>query len=282
MDEHIPGTLKPDEIRRYYRGAAWERVRDVAIPALEAAEAAGCWQKGDSRPTHAALNKTSRREIKLAIVGAKACAGDSIAVEYGQVLRADLMLVHARGALERSNASPDASHLPILEYARWCEAFAPIATLVKRLDATRPKPEFVVGEISPTIWRNAAGQMGLDFSSVRVPDMRWRKIEVKDERGRPEFHWFLEILWPKATLHNKSRFAWGSKAGNDQCHACGHAIKNPRNWVPLLADSSAGLVSLWVGRDCAEKFFGIVASGEADNLKAVKAEHEPVTGKETK
>lgn len=44
----------------------------------------------------------------------------------------------------------------------------------------------------------------------------------------------------------------------------GHAIKDPFNWVPLLAYNHKKTPhALWVGRDCAEKLFGCEVEGDA-------------------
>jgi hypothetical protein len=70
------------------------------------------------------------------------------------------------------------------------------------------------------------------------------------------------VDWPDGTLHNKSHFNYS--ANNQQCQACGHAIQNPFNWVPILAFNTTKVPhSLWVGRDCASKLFGCKVEGDA-------------------
>lgn len=54
-----------------------------------------------------------------------------------------------------------------------------------------------------------------------------------------------------------------TSASRHQCQACGHAIKNVFNWVPLVVDSAAGVPhAMWVGKDCAQTLFGVTVKGE--------------------
>ena len=82
------------------------------------------------------------------------------------------------------------------------------------------------------------------------------------------------IDWPDGTLHFRSKFL--RSENHELCQACGHAIKDPFNWVPILAYGTEPLehqligvpaksvpYSLWVGRDCAHKLFGCEAEGDA-------------------
>jgi hypothetical protein len=66
------------------------------------------------------------------------------------------------------------------------------------------------------------------------------------------------MLWPEGTTHRESRYAHGSS----NCHACGHQIRSPYNWVPLVAQTATGPVSLWVGRDCARNLFQAEVTGD--------------------
>lgn len=147
-----------------------------------------------------------------------------------------------------------------VETARgWAKDFLPVAELVKELDAARPKPAYVFKTVSPTVFANVGTQMGLQFESVRAPEVVWVKEFVLGK-----MMWVPEIKWPEGTLHNTSKFAWGSKAGNSQCEACGHAIRRNDNWVPLLLDSVGNPpTALWVGKDCAKTLFGCVIQGTA-------------------
>jgi hypothetical protein len=71
------------------------------------------------------------------------------------------------------------------------------------------------------------------------------------------------VVWPEGTEHACSRFA--ASGSQNQCHACGHAIRNAFNWVPLVVENAEGVPhALWVGRDCAENLFGIKATGELE------------------
>jgi len=143
--------------------------------------------------------------------------------------------------------------------ARWVRAFAPVARLVQRLDASRPRPSYAFAEISPTVFRNVGQAMGLSFESVRAPDVRWEPV-VGDDGSISG--WAGVIVWPEGTRHGLSKFGI-SASGLDQCQACGHAIRDGSNWAPLVLDGASGPASLWVGRDCARRLFGCRFLGEA-------------------
>lgn len=260
---------KYDAILPFYRNKFLAIIQHEILPILERAERDGFWGKGESRKVKAALNKTDRRETASAVAGAKIAYVERryacIDVEHGRFEHAPKYLPHAR---TMTGLGRDAN-----EFLAWCEAFAPIAELVERLDKARPLPAYVFAEVSPTVFANVREAMGIDFSSVRQPDIVWHKVEYAGVDGKPRVMHVAEILWPEGTRHNVSRFSFGSKAGNDQCQACGHAIRT-RNWVPLVADTVDGPVSLWVGRDCARTFFGAAVTGEAEFKKP-----ESVVGK---
>lgn len=249
-------------ILRYYKNTALQTVRDVTLPALYECERLGHWPKGTSRRVRATLNKTHGDLTGEAKSGAIMCHGDPIAIEYGQFERAPKMLAQA-APIDRANAHPH-----VLAYLTWCELFAPVATLVHTLDAERPKPEYVIKQISPTIYANVAEQMGLDFSTVEIPPIKWVK-EKTIVGGKEVTMWIGYPQWPEGTRHNRSRYHW-SAAGNEQCQACGHAIKSGK-FVPLVLRSNDGPRSLWTGRDCAEHFFGCKVTGESNGQFKIDA-----------
>jgi hypothetical protein len=157
---------------------------------------------------------------------------------------------------------------------QWANDFLPIVELIRLLNSRRPKPTYAFGTLSPTVVENVNKNLKICLTNITVPEMKgeWRKVQ-RPIKGRPgKFEevevYFIEPVWPEGTKHCVSRFSYGSKAGNSQCEACGHAIKNPWNWVPLLGTTPTGPVSLWVGHDCAENFFGCkVLDGEAEFLR---------------
>jgi len=145
------------------------------------------------------------------------------------------------------------------EVMRYQLAFAPVARLMAILDDTRPKPTFTTLGVSPTITTTLA-DMGVSLlpGTVRLCPLEWRQIEVTRAGGVKVKTWIAISLWPANTVHGRSRFSTA-----DHCEACGHRIKNPFNWVPLLLDDAAGVPhSLMVGKDCAASVFGIKLTGE--------------------
>jgi hypothetical protein len=273
-----PSDLDLDRILPWYSGRALEVMRDRILPILREAREIGCWPRGGSRGVRAALNKQTvaarwGRDHEGAMRSVRA-PGDldggrgedgfylahamrfgSFALAPGNLALAARLLPHAGGS----------SHL-VGEAARWAADFAPIARLVELLDSRRPRPTIVVGTLSPLVLRNVGTAIGVDLASIRCPEIEyeWKEIEIS-VRGVSKIIRVCEgrILWPDGTRHGLSRFGSGN-----QCHACGHRISNPFNWVPLVADAThpamgPGPASLWVGRDCAKRLFNCDASGDA-------------------
>ena len=103
----------------------------------------------------------------------------------------------------------------------------------------------------------------LNIGTIRTPPIEWRVVERRTKDGKPFLVKIGFIAWPRGTVHNASRYAGTDR--NVQCQACGHAIRNPWNWVPLLLDNDEGIpYSLWVGRDCAETLFGVRVKGDLE------------------
>lgn len=162
--------------------------------------------------------------------------------------------------------------------------FAAIARLTNRLDATRPKPVFTVLGASPTVTRTLDG-LGINsgaFAKVELCPIRWETVERTrghDKRcvagacvqgcsnGKKCWVQVGYLEWPDGTQHECSRFA-DSNTGRgrfQQCHACGHGIRNAFNWVPLLVTNALDQkYSLWVGTDCSRTLFGIKVTGEVE------------------
>ncbi len=118
------------------------------------------------------------------------------------------------------------------------------------LDAQRPKPTFTLLGVSPTITAtlSAMGFTGAADAWVETPKLI---VERTDDGG-----WRVRLVWPEGTVFNTSRFA----LSGDHCHACGHRIKNPYNWVPAVVMATGQAPrAVWVGHDCAESVFGVKA-----------------------
>jgi hypothetical protein len=276
-----------ESTRRPGEGKALERVRQI-LPAIAEAELVGAWPPKLSRTARAVLSKqpvaeafARANERDRTYVGTRASDVGLLedvndvrgamsheaklrgwklvfAMMFGRfweapqlVTLAEALVPHVRNAAERV----------ALERARqWAIDFTPLAHLVTQLDATRPKPNYEFGEISAAVRANVQDAMGLLFETVRVPEIRWSKVQI-EVKGQLVWTWVGQVLWPEGTRHGASKFSV-SAAGADQCQACGHAIRDNGNWCPLVLDGPGGPASLWVGRDCARHLFGCRVGGE--------------------
>jgi hypothetical protein len=151
-------------------------------------------------------------------------------------------------------ARNEAERKAITTARQWAADFAPVADLVARLDITRPKPVYTFKTLSAGVLANISAAIGIDIKSIREPEVRWDQVEMTI-KGKKILMWIGTIIWPDGTRHNVSKFNVSKGGGNNQCQACGHAIKS-NNWVPLIGDTKKSPVSLWVGRDCASNLFG--------------------------
>lgn len=174
-------------------------------------------------------------------------------------------------------ATPPAHRDALASVLDWANDWAPIADAVALLDSRRPKPVIVLGTLSRTVVANLSAAVGLDLATVVVPPMHGEWCEVICQRkgaraGEMETVkiWHVEIEWPPGTRQHASKFGT-SRAGNPQCEACGHAIRDVFNWCPLLAYTTDGTpCALWTGKDCACKLLGsdVVDSGQAIYVRA--------------
>lgn len=298
--------INRDAVLAWFRGKARDNATK-ALNLLAESERQGFWIKGASRKVRASLNKQALAVDFMHERGAYAThdrwyretgnppAGGAIqhlrlksdermslgsgysvssAMEFGQVdkaarLRATVQsLIAEHGKDDRETAS-------MLRTAkRWVETFAPVAELMAELDELRPKPEYVIAKMSPTVYKTMkeAG-LDFDFTSVEIPKTEWKLVEVV-VKGEKVKVWFGYIIWPDGTVHDTSRFATRehavkSRAQYDQCHACGHGIPSG-NFIPLILRDGGVPHALWVGRDCAETVFGVKVSAEAKFEREMK------------
>jgi hypothetical protein len=281
-------SLDASSICSWYTGKALAAMRDFALPALVRAERDGLWPPGASRRVRAALSKQSvatrfarandRREHAD---GDEGLLGDVADVRGRSYHAAEVKSWHVVFAMEfgrfqdapralalcgelAAHCACDAERAALETARRWAADFAPVADLVARLDAARPRPSYVFKAISPTVFANVGRAMGLAFESVRSPEVTWELVEATIG-GQVVKRWIGRVLWPEGTAHGRSRFRV-SEAGNSQCEACGHAIRSGL-FVPLLLDGGGVPHSLWVGRDCARNLFGCVVKGDARFLR---------------
>ncbi len=272
---------------RWYTGKALTVARDYVLPTLAEAETLGYWPPGASRKVTAALNKCNvahkfakandRRDHRDGDAGLLGDVFDVRGDSYYKATVRSNPLVHAMMFGSTSHAPAclvladalftfcvnDAERAALATARTWAADFAPVAELMARLDATRPKPVYVFATLSPTVLKNVNAAMGLNLTTVRSPEIIYVKVENLAEDGTKFWVWEPEIVWPEGTVHNTSKFAYGTDR-NNTCHACGHAIKNAFNWVPLLADAGTEPRSLWVGKDCARNLFGCKVTSEVE------------------
>lgn len=294
--------MNMNNITRWYSGKAKTVIETYVLPGLAEAAALGCWPPNMSRKVCAALNKMnvaakfakSNERREYGSIGAisddkrlnpKSGLLDDVkdirgeddykaklrgwslthAMKYGSFGSAP-KLVEVADKLA-AYCITDTERAALATAKTWAEDFTPVAELVARLDATRPKPVILLATLSPTVLTNLSKEMAVDFTTLECPEIVCNKVETVDAKGNLVIEWETEIIWPEGTVHNRSRFAYGTNR-NHTCHACGHAIKNSYNWVPLVGKTAEGYASLWVGKDCAKNLFGCKVTGETDWSKA--------------
>lgn len=268
--------MRFDSLLEWFSGKSREAIVTFTIPALIESAEQGYWKKGVAVKVRASLNKQNvaatwsrmvEKNLKIVNNYIHPLHEGLVNMRYGAYGQAPRMLIqeslsklHAKSYfLSQRGATQDVGK--VIE--SWARANAEVAELVELLDSRRPKPVIVMKTLSPTVAQNITSHIGIDVTTVQYPESHgeWRQVE---HRGKKCHVYVVTIDWPEGTLHGKSRFI--TNRNHSQCQACGHAIKDPYNWVPLLAyghGEGASPYSLWVGRDCAEKLFGCEVEGDA-------------------
>ncbi len=267
--------MRFENILEWFSGKSLEAVVTFAVPALVESEELGYWKKGVARKVRATLNKQNvaarwAREVEreLDVDHGHPLRDGLVNMRFGAFAHAQRLLTEA--ALEKLHREPHlltrkgVTQQVDVTIERWARANAEVAALIETLDARRPRPVVVMKTLSPTVARTVGEHIGIDFSTIQLPPMHGEWVEF-EYKGRKCLVYEVVIDWPEGTLHGKSRFH--HSGNNQQCQACGHAIQDPLNWVPLLAHGHARAArvpySLWVGRDCARKLFGCEVDGDA-------------------
>lgn len=259
-----------------FSGKARDTIVNFTIPALVESDLLGFWKKGVSRTVHATLNKQNvaakwARDVRKALFvdyshpfynGLTDMIYGSFGAAPKLLTEEALGKLHAETYLFTPKKKGAAAQNVGETIERWARANAEVAELVALLDSRRPKPTVVMKTLSPTVAQNVSARIGLDVSTIQSPPMHGEWVEVT-RKGQTMKVWQVVIDWPEGTKHCKSRFL-GSDAGNQQCEACGHAIQDAYNWVPILSyDAGKTPYSLWTGKDCARKLFGCEIEGDA-------------------
>lgn len=266
--------MRFEGLLEWFSGKARDTIVNFTIPAIVESETLGYWKKGVSRTVHATLNKQNvaakwAREVEKELhvdyshplyeglsnmrYGSYGSAPKMLTTEGLARLHGQQYFLVKRGTSQNVNA--------VIE--RWARANAEISALIDTLDERRPKAVVVMKTLSPTVAQTISSHIGIDVTTIQSPPRHgeWVEFMYKGKKCRV---WEVVIDWPEGTQHNRSRFF---HSGNHmQCQACGHAIQNPFNWVPILAyghGETPSPYSLWVGRDCAEKLFGCEVDGDA-------------------
>lgn len=239
-------------ILKWFSGTALVKAKD-ALELVDASVAHGSWLPGASRRVWAALKpNVAKKNLKVSSAYDAPAAEGAIrfAIDYGSFGRL--------AALSLQDATRDLND----DALEFFIDFRPLIDTLTTLDATRPVPVFTKLGASPTVTAELERQGAV---SVEVAEIVYERHEGIDKKTGKKFYYVVaKIIWPEGCQHNTSRYAYGT-AHNFQCHACGHAIRNNCNWVPLvLTDKAGGKKSLWVGRDCAETLFGVKLTGDLE------------------
>jgi hypothetical protein len=264
-------------VLRWFKGKACENAA-AALDLLALSEAEGNWIPGASRRVRACLGKANvavnigrAHEKQLDAIGDYNVPRDERGFEVSMILRFSQHFPgHACNFDGVKARTTDTQLHAVIDRAReFVSDFATINALLRDLNNTRPRPTFTSIGASRLVSSTLA-HLGLASpdANARVCPRRWERVEKKNTEGKVVGWSFVAVLeWPEGTRHSRSRYATGTST-HDQCHACGHAIKNPFNWVPLVLDNVNGQgttpYSLWVGRDCAKTIFGIKMTGDFD------------------
>jgi hypothetical protein len=235
---------------KWFSGTALIKARD-ALELLDASLAHGSWLPGASRKVRAALGKANVAKKKIAINKdshrTKAESAIDYAVNYGAFKQMSTLTLE------------DARRLNKVAFSYY-EDFKPVVDIMDELDATRPVPVFTDLGVSETL---TATLKAFEAVKVTVAPLKRKKKEYLDKNGKQAWKYVYYLDWPKGTKHGTSRYR--GTDNNRQCEACGHAIKNGFNWVPLVLWGKDGTPkSCWTGRDCAESLFGVKMTGDLE------------------
>lgn len=246
-------------ILKWYSGKAHMRA-GAALQVLDRAIERGAWAKGEARKTRAALrNATVAQKVAARINGVRELFPLYMALRYGDsYVTSSMDLARMYDAAVACKREVD-----LAQGLMFITQLQPVYQALNALDITKPQPTITALGVSPTMTKTL-DEAGLAPTTVRVCAIEWSQQAVQDAEGNKTIVSVGRLLWPENTLHNYTRFARVKAGHTDQCHACGHVIRNPFNWVPLLVDSAEDGTphSMWVGKDCAHSLFGIKVAGE--------------------
>lgn len=278
-------NLRCEAILSWFKGKAQQNA-GVALALLMDSEKQGFWLKGASRKVRAALtkanvaDKTARNaDACYKILCQSISPLDPAAYELAKVEREAWFKIYMgmhygsrivdilpACAILRATTKLEFREAIVAKAEQFARDMMPSIELMALLDSRRPARVVVFKTLSPTVLKtfSTMGMEGMNLSTVREPEIKWEWVDQMAADGTKFQVRIGTIIWPKGTRFNCSKFSMGSKTGNRQCHACGHAIKNPYNWVPVLVDNTVGVPhAILMGKDCACNLFGAEVAGDA-------------------
>jgi len=262
MDNTVITKARVEIILSWFSGKA-RVAAAAALESIAASELANEWV-GQSRSIRAAMTKANIAKNlakkfgkELDSIGDYTTPRSERGWEVAHSLRFQSFHEDINFDAIRKNAP---EHLvPVIDSAEgYHKAFKPVFDLMSHLDSVRPRPVVTKIGASPTV-NKTLNDMGIADSNgsfqVELCPIEWVLV-----KGKSTYYYVGHMKWPENIKHGASRFQ-----GRCHCQACGHAIKNTSNFVPLvLSIENSRPMSLWVGRDCAKTLFGIDIKGDMD------------------
>ena len=175
-------------------------------------------------------------------------------VAYGSPVKAEIEATE--GDFEAVGVKPEIVRA-------WIEVCREIHSAAKILDNARPKPKLTAIQLSPKVTKTLT-EMNLDLDLSTIKPAEIIKIEYSEvhpvtfqpvnlnRRGEVVTTVSYQVEWSKGISHGTSRFS------HCDCEACGKKIPS-QLVVPVEVHDRKrdGLISLWLGRDCASNIFGV-------------------------
>lgn len=287
----VPAALAKsdrDTLLGWFTGASLAKAKS-ALDSIEASLKQGEWLPKASRAAKASLSKSPKAK-KLArevdhVLDLMRKEEESSTKEASTALREQIDLTHelymvlqydpgraprVQARILEVSMSTLHSRLRVLVVYAWpfVRAMAQVQRAIEFLDSVRPLPVVTNLGVSPTVTATCE-MLKVRSSTLRMPELVHEMVE-RTVDGKVQRVYVTRIVWPQGTRFGMSPY-YVSDSGNRQCQACGHAIKNPFNWLPVLADTHDGVpVGFWVGRDCAKNLFGLAIKGDYEFAQEVR------------
>lgn len=151
----------------------------------------------------------------------------------------------------------------------WVALVSAVAEAREELDECRPVPVVTAIGLSRKVTMTLQEcDLDIDLPTIKPAKISfylepWYDkdgVRKLDWKGQPAFERVYYVDWSEGVQHGRSRFKQG-------CQACGKRIPSGR-YVPIEATCRRqGLVSLWLGCDCARNIFGVKDVGISRDAK---------------